>query len=85
MSYLLEMRSLSAGYGSSLILEDVDFTVNESDFIGVIGPNGGGKTTLLRVILGLLKPVMGNILFNNELLNRSRIGYLPQISTGDVN
>ncbi|MDX9811397.1 MAG: ABC transporter ATP-binding protein [Bacteroidales bacterium] len=85
MSYLLEMRSLSAGYGSSLILEDVDFTVNESDFIGVIGPNGGGKTTLLRVILGLLKPVSGNILFNNELLNRSRIGYLPQISTGDVN
>lgn len=85
MSYLLEMRSLSAGYGSSLILEDVDFTVNESDFIGVIGPNGGGKTTLLRVILGLLKPVSGNILFNNELLSRSRIGYLPQISTGDVN
>ncbi len=84
MSYLLEMRSLSAGYGSSLILEDVDFTVNESDFIGVIGPNGGGKTTLLRVILGLLKPVKGNIIFNTEVLNRSRIGYLPQISTGDV-
>lgn len=79
------MQSLSAGYGSSLILEDVDFTVNENDFIGIIGPNGGGKTTLLRVILGLLKPVSGNIVFNNELLNRSRIGYLPQISTGDVN
>ena len=36
-----------------MVLEDVDFAVNENDFIGVIGPNGGGKTTLLRVILGL--------------------------------
>lgn len=85
MSYLLEMRSLSAGYGSSLILEGIDFRVNENDFIGVIGPNGGGKTTLLRVILGLLKPAAGNIVFNTEILSSSRIGYLPQISTGDVN
>jgi zinc transport system ATP-binding protein len=54
-------------------------------FIGVIGPNGGGKTTLLKIILGLLKPVQGKIVFNNDLLNANRIGYLPQISTGDIN
>jgi len=85
MSYLLEMQSMSAGYGSTMILEEVDFRVNENDFIGIIGPNGGGKTTLLRVILGLLRPVTGSIVFNPDLLGRSRIGYLPQISTGDAN
>jgi zinc transport system ATP-binding protein len=66
-------------------LRDIDFKVSENDFIGVIGPNGGGKTTLLKIILGLLKPIKGRIIFNNELLNRKSIGYLPQISTGDIN
>jgi zinc transport system ATP-binding protein len=79
------MHSISASYDKNIVLEDVNFSVNENDFIGVIGPNGGGKTTLLKIILGLLKPVKGNIIFSNELLNRNRIGYLPQISTGDVN
>jgi zinc transport system ATP-binding protein len=85
MAYLFEMSSLSASYGANIVLHDVNFRVNENDFIGVIGPNGGGKTTLLRVILGLLKPVQGNLIFNSELLDGNRIGYLPQISTGDIN
>jgi zinc transport system ATP-binding protein len=85
MEYLLKMESLSASYGTSMVLQDVDFIVMENDFIGVIGPNGGGKTTLLRVILGLLKPVSGSIVFNTSLVEKNTIGYLPQMSTGDIN
>ena len=84
MAWLFEIRSLSASYGNHPVLEDVDFRVNETDFIGVIGPNGGGKTTLLKVILGLIKPVKGEIVFNSALMGKTKIGYLPQISTGDV-
>jgi zinc transport system ATP-binding protein len=84
MASLITLNSLSAGYGSAIVLKDVDFSVGEKDFIGVIGPNGGGKTTLLKVLLGLLKPLSGSIVFNEELLKRNKIGYLPQMSAGDT-
>jgi zinc transport system ATP-binding protein len=85
MSLLLEMHSISASYDEKKVLENINFKVYESDFIGVIGPNGGGKTTLLKLILGLLKPSGGKQTFNIEILNTNNIGYLPQISTGDLN
>ena len=84
MAVLFEINSLSASYGAGLVLEDVNLIVRENDFIGVIGPNGGGKTTLLKIILGTLKPVSGKLTFINELLKATSIGYLPQISTGDL-
>ncbi|MBP5473697.1 MAG: ABC transporter ATP-binding protein [Bacteroidales bacterium] len=82
MEPILEFHSVSASYGQKIVLEDVDFRVNEGDFIGVIGPNGGGKTSLLKVILGILKPIKGDVTFRSDI-SKASIGYLPQISTGD--
>lgn len=58
-----------------VILHDVDLTVNRGDFVAITGPNGGGKTTLLRIILGLLKPTSGRVIFDS---GKPAIGYLPQ-------
>jgi zinc transport system ATP-binding protein len=85
MAILLEIQSLSASYGNYVALEDINFAVYENDYIGIIGPNGGGKTTLLKIILGLHKPQNGKLIFNTDIINRNAIGYLPQISTGDTN
>ena len=82
---LLELFSVSVSYGSNVALQDADLKVFDNDFIGVIGPNGGGKTTLLKVILGLVKPYSGRLEFNQKLLDKNKIGYLPQMSTGDNN
>ena len=82
---LLEIKSVSVSYGENIVLQDIDMQVYDSDFIGVIGPNGGGKTTLLKVMLGLIKPFKGKLVLNKELLDKNNIGYLPQMSTGDNN
>jgi len=67
------------------VLEDVNLEVKEGDFLGLIGPNGGGKTTLLRAILGLIKPSRGRVLVlgTSPEAARKRVGYLPQKSLFD--
>ena len=53
MDKLIELREVTAGYGNKIALRNVTLDVWKNDFLGIIGPNGGGKTTLLKVILGL--------------------------------
>ncbi|UCH13444.1 MAG: ABC transporter ATP-binding protein [Bacteroidales bacterium] len=84
MQKLVEIKNITAGYNGLIALDHVNLTINSDDFIGVIGPNGGGKTTLLKVILGLVKPLKGRIVYNlSEGENRINIGYLPQQFSAD--
>ena len=87
MNKILDISNVSAGYDSNpTIIQNVSFTVNEKDFLGIIGPNGGGKTTLLRTIMGLIKPTEGKVSFYNEKgksVSKINIGYLPQLNKID--
>ena len=82
---LLELKHVYAGYDDEIVLKDVNLVVYDNDFIGVIGPNGGGKTTLAKLILGLIKPLKGKVetYFPGEQ-QRGQIGYLPQKSEIDA-
>ncbi|MCF6332329.1 MAG: ABC transporter ATP-binding protein [Draconibacterium sp.] len=80
MESLIKIQNLSVGYDKLPVLKNVNFEIFEQDFIGVIGPNGGGKTTLLKAILGLLNPIEGKIDFRKDMVGRKKsIGYLPQV------
>ena len=59
MKPIIEIKNLNAEYDSRTVLRDISLTVYDRDFLGIIGPNGGGKTTLIKCILGLLKPSSG--------------------------
>ncbi|NTW96934.1 MAG: metal ABC transporter ATP-binding protein [Oscillochloris sp.] len=76
----VEVQGLWAGYEREPVLEDVTLTIMPGDFIGLIGPNGGGKSTLLKVLLGLLVPIRGEVrLFGQPpAQGRRLVGYVPQ-------
>lgn len=80
MGNVVELRNVSFAYNSNLVLEDINLQVEDGDFLAVIGPNGGGKTTLLRLILGYLQPVTGVIKVFDRPPQKVRrlIGYVPQ-------
>ncbi|TQV64140.1 MAG: ABC transporter ATP-binding protein [Sulfurovum sp.] len=77
---ILEIKDLNFSYEKEVILKDISLGMKEGDFLAIIGPNGGGKSTLLKLILGILTPTSGDIkLFNDSFrANFSRIGYVPQ-------
>ncbi|MDH3890031.1 MAG: ABC transporter ATP-binding protein [candidate division Zixibacteria bacterium] len=76
----IAIENLSFSYGDRLVLDRVDLTVSSNEFCWIVGPNGGGKTTLLKLILGLLAPSVGKVqLFGQAPKTvRERIGYMPQ-------
>jgi len=79
---LVILEGVRTGYFSETVLRDVDLQICPDDFIGVIGPNGGGKTTLIKVILGLQPVFSGKVRFPG---GRPKTGYLPQVSQIDKN
>ena len=65
---ILEIRSLVAGYGDAMVLQGIDLTINAGETAVLIGPNGHGKTTLLRAISALVKPSKGEVIFKGEAI-----------------
>lgn len=77
---VIEVERVSFTYDGPLVLEDVTFSIHERDFVCLVGPNGGGKTTLLKLMLGLLPPTRGTVrVFGQAPATvRRRLGYVPQ-------
>ena len=74
MTALITFDHATLGYGRRVVLSDLSFEIPEGDFLGVVGPNGSGKTTIVRAILGTLKPIAGAVTRIPQL----RFGYVPQ-------
>lgn len=75
-SLLLKIENVSMKREDRLVLDNISLDVAKGDFIAITGPNGGGKTTLLRILLGLLRPTSGRVVFPEAV--RPSFGYLPQ-------
>lgn len=73
---IVEIRNLGFSYGDKQVLKDINLEIHQGDYLGIVGPNGGGKTTLLKVILGLLKPTSGTVEIKHQ-----KIGYVAQKAT----
>jgi len=77
---VIELSGVTFSYGAAPVVEDVDLSVEEGEFLGVVGPNAGGKSTLLKLILGLIEPQSGRIrvLGRSPTAARRALGYVPQ-------
>ncbi len=82
---IVAMKHVYFSYDGSNVLEDINLTLYDRDLLTIIGPNGGGKTTILKLILGLLKPTKGTITIFGKRPRQMRrhIGYLPQLLVSD--
>jgi len=78
----IEFKDVTFSYGTNKVLDSVSFQINKGSYLGIIGPNGGGKSTLVKIMLGLLKPDSGEISIKGKSIEKAldicRIGYVPQ-------
>ena len=83
----ISVKNLSVSYGNTDAINDININITTGEFLGITGPNGGGKTTLLSAVLGLLKPDSGNISILDTDIQKGRnsIGYVPQTAAIDRN
>ncbi|MBX6343087.1 MAG: ATP-binding cassette domain-containing protein, partial [Thermomicrobiaceae bacterium] len=80
----IEVRGLTTGYRQNPVLRDVTLSVARGSLVGVLGPNGGGKSTLFKTLLGLLKPWAGEVLINGRPGRPGpAVAYVPQAETVD--
>ena len=86
MHKAIQIESVCVNYNNIVALENINFSLEENDFLGIIGPNGGGKTTLLKVLTGIIKPDIGSIkVFGKSIItNPGMVGYVPQFSSFEV-
>ncbi|WP_342306406.1 ABC transporter ATP-binding protein [Methanolobus sp. ZRKC5] len=86
MEDVIDVKDVWVSYDSVHVLESVTFTVKNKDFLAIIGPNGGGKSTLLKVILGLIKPDKGTVklLGGDPKKMRKYVGYVPQYHSSNL-
>ena len=83
MSEILKAESLSKNYGGLLALDNVDLTIESGRIIGLLGPNGSGKTTFIKIINGLLQPTSGRVLINGfepGVETKKQVAFLPDNS-----
>jgi zinc transport system ATP-binding protein len=79
---ILTLEGVTFGYRRERVLQSVDLVVRARDYLAVLGPNGGGKTTLLKLMLGLLEPWAGTVTIHLER-GRAALGYVPQVTPGE--
>jgi len=80
MSYLVEVKNLKKNYSSKEAVKNISFNIKENEILGLLGPNGSGKTTTIGMLLGLLKPSSGEIKIDNMIFEKNRIEILGKIN-----
>ena len=80
MENLVEVKNLKKNYGSKEAVKDISFAIKKDEILGLLGPNGSGKTTTIGMLLGLLKPTNGEILIDGKKIEKNRIEILKKIN-----
>ena len=80
MKNLVEVKNLKKNFGAKDVVNNISFSIKENEILGLLGPNGSGKTTTIGMILGLLKPSSGEILVNGMKIENNRIEILKLIN-----